>query len=117
VFAFVGRSLRFKNLRWHIRLVLAAMASDFVLVLGLVMFRDALSKVEMGMHWTLIIHIPIAISTLGLYVLTAHAGYSLYRGDESSRARLRILDKFLLTFRVLTLVTSLMFQMLRPPHF
>lgn len=112
-----GRSLRFTNLPMHIRLMLITMVADFVLVIGLVIFRNALDKVEMGMHWTLMVHVPIAISTLGLYALTAQAGYSLFKGDKSARARLKILDKILIVFRVLTLVTSIMVAWLRPEQF
>lgn len=109
-----ARSLHSKNLPMHIRLVLVAMVADFILVIGLVIFRNALDKVEMAMHWTLMVHVPIAISTLGLYALTAQAGYSLYKGDQKARVRLKVLDKILIAFRVLTLVTSIMVAWLRP---
>lgn len=112
-----GRSLRFKNLSKHIRIMIIAMVADLLLVVALVVFRNALGKVDMGMHWTLKVHVPIAISTLGLYILTAQAGYSLYKGDENARARLKVLDKFVIVFRVLTLVTSAMVIWLRPEQF
>jgi hypothetical protein len=105
-----GRSLRFKNLKRHIQIVQLAMAADILLVAGLVVFRKALGKVSMGMPWTLQIHIPIALTTILLYGLITRAGYRLRRGDERARPILRDLDKLVLVFRSLTLVTSLMVQ-------
>ncbi len=108
-----GRSLRFKNVRLHMRLMLAAFAGDLVLVLALVLMRDALSQVEMGMHWTLKVHIPFAVGTIVLYVFTIWAGFRLYKGDEGARPLLRGLDRVLVFSRVMTLVTSLMVTVLR----
>lgn len=108
-----GRSLRFTNLKWHIRLMLAAFAGDLVLVLALVMMKDALSQVSTGMHWTLMVHIPFALGTILLYAMATYAGYRLYRGDESARTVLKQTDRVLLFFRVMTLVTSLMVSLLR----
>ncbi len=113
IFFFWGRSLRFKNLQLHITLMLSCLVADLVLVLALVFMKNALSQVSLGMHWTLRIHIPIAVSTVVLYFFTAHAGYRLYRGDEKARKWLRELDKILVVFRVLTLVTSLMVSVFR----
>lgn len=101
-----GRSLRFKNLRWHIRLMLTAFAADFALVFVLAVHRRALSKVTLTMPWTLKIHVPIAVLTLVLYILAVWTGYRLYRGHPV-RARLRALDRVLIPSRILTLVTSL----------
>ena len=108
-----GRSLRFKNLKLHIRLMLVAFAGDLILVLALVMMKDALSKVSLGMHWTLKVHIPFALGTIVLYMIASYAGYRLYRGDESARPVLRRSDRVLLFFRIMTLVTSLMVSGLR----
>jgi hypothetical protein len=113
VLFFWGRSLRFKNLSLHIRVMWTALACDFLLVFALVFFRDALNKVNMDMPWTLKVHVPIAISTLGLYVITAWQGVRLYRGDESARIWLRRFDRLLVTSRVLTFVTSMMVTVLR----
>lgn len=110
---FWGRSLRFRNLRWHIRAMLTAMAADILLVLALVFHRDALGQLDTGMHWTLRLHVPIAVLTVALYFPTAYAGYQLYRGHEPARPRLRRLDRWLVTFRVLNLVTSVMVQIFR----
>lgn len=101
-----GRSLRFKNLRWHIRLMLLSFVADLGLVLVLVIHRKALGKVNMGMPWTLKLHVPIAVFTILLYFLAVWTGYRLYRGAPV-RHRLRIIDRFLVPARVLTLVTSL----------
>lgn len=110
---FWGRSLRFTNLNLHIGLMLFCLVADFGLVLALVMMKSALSQVEWSMHWTLQIHIPVAVTTVALYIPTAWSGYQLWRGKESYRPRLRELDKFLVIFRVLTLVTSVMVYWLR----
>lgn len=107
---FYGRSLRFKNLKWHIRLMMFAMTADIFLVASLVVFRDALSKVQLGMPWTLFVHIPFAISTVVLYFFAAWNGYRLYRGHEAARPKLRAYDRALCVARVMTLVTSLMVQ-------
>ncbi|HMN68594.1 MAG TPA: hypothetical protein PKC28_08640 [Bdellovibrionales bacterium] len=108
-----GRSQRFKNLRLHIPLMVAAFAADVLLVAGLVAFRDALSEVHGDMHWTLKVHIPIAVATLLFYCLATWNGYRLFKGDESARGRLRLCDRFLVPLRVLTLVTSVMVTCLR----
>lgn len=101
-----GRSLRFKNLRWHIRLMLTAFAADLALVFVLAVHRQALGKVSLGMPWTLKIHVPIAVLTVVIYFFAVWTGYRLYRGHPV-RARLRALDRILIPARILTLVTSL----------
>jgi len=93
--------------------MLLAMVADLALVLGLVIGRDALMKVELEMPWTLMIHVPIAVLTVVFYFITAWAGYQLYLGKDT-RLRLRRLDKILVPLRVLTLVTSLMVQFIKP---
>ncbi|MGE4130922.1 MAG: hypothetical protein AB7F86_04755 [Bdellovibrionales bacterium] len=105
-----GRSLYRKNLTWHIRLMLTAFVADVILILALVFGRQALSKVGPDMSTLLMVHVSIAISTVVLYVLTIRAGYRLYKGDKAARARLKILDKILVTARVFTLVTSLILE-------
>lgn len=112
IFFFWGRSLCFKNLRLHILVMLCVMAADLALVAALVIMRDALGKVGVSMPWTLQIHVPIAVSTVVLYFFTAWTGYQLYCG-RPVRSRMRILDKILVTFRILTLVTSLMVQFIK----
>jgi uncharacterized membrane protein YhhN len=107
---FYGRSLRFTNLRRHIQVMTFVTVADILLVLGLVIFRDALTKVRMDMPWTLQVHVPIAVFTVILYVLTWLAGYRLWKGEAAARERLRALDRVLVPARILTLVTSLMVQ-------
>lgn len=104
-----GRSLRFTNLRWHIRLMLIAFAADMVLIAGLVFGRQALGKVSMEMSFALKIHVPIAIFTVVLYFAAIWCGYKLYHGLPV-RTWLRRVDKWLLFFRVMTLVTSVWVQ-------
>ena len=113
LFFFWGRSLRFKNLKMHIGVMSGVITADLLLVLGLVIERDALSKVGVSMPWTLKIHVPIAIFTVLLYLLTAWTGVQLYRG-KPVRARMRGLDRILVPARVLTLVTSIMVQLIKP---
>jgi hypothetical protein len=93
--------------------MLTAMFADIALVVMLVIFRDALDHVHMQMPLTLKIHVPIAISTVLLYPVTAWQGYRLYRGDESARRALVLCDRVLVPLRVLTLVTSLMVGFLK----
>lgn len=108
-FFFWGRSLRFKNLNLHIQVMSVVIIADLALVASLVLMRDALGKVGMTMPWTLKIHVPIAVLTVILYLLTAWTGFQLLKGKALHR-RMRALDKMLVTSRILTLVTSLMVQ-------
>ena len=109
-----GRTLHHKNLRLHIQIMLASLIADLTLVIVLVVFRDALGTVAQGdMPLILMIHVPIAISTVLLYFIAAWNGYQLYRGNEKARARLRIADRFLVAFRALTLITSFLVPYLR----
>lgn len=88
----------------------SAFIADLILILALVFGRQALNKVSGDMSVELMIHVPIAITTVVAYVFTMQAGYRLYRGHEPARARLVLWDKILTTLRVLTLVTSLWVQ-------
>jgi hypothetical protein len=103
-----GRTLWSKNLRLHIAVMLSCFAGDLLLVFALVTMRNALAQVSPGMHWTLKLHVPIAVGTLVFYFLASLAGYRLYKGDERARPRLKLFDKILVTLRVLNLATSLM---------
>lgn len=109
---FYGRSLHGTNLRLHIRIMIGCLVADYALVLALVVVRNALGSVNTDMHWTLMVHLPFAISSIVLYALTARAGYQLLSG-KPVRARLRKLDRLLVVARVMTLVTSVMVQILR----
>jgi hypothetical protein len=109
-----GRTLAHKNIRLHIAVMLTCLVADLILVLALVLMKDALSQVSLGMHWTLKIHIPIAVATVIMYFFTAAAGFRLYIGFESARPWLRRFDRMLLTLRILTLITSLMVTAIRP---
>lgn len=108
-----GRAQWSQNLRLHIRAMQLAFVLDLSLVLALVILRDALGQVSMDMHWTLKVHIPIAITTLAMYVLTGAYGFQLHWGNEAARAKLRFCDKILVTARILTFVTSMMVTILR----
>lgn len=110
---FWGRSLRFTNRERHARVMVMAMTGDFLLVFGLVVFRRALGEISPVMHWTLMIHVPVAVCTLLLYVITARFGFALRRGDEGARTPHKLSAKILVVLRVATLVTALMVQYLR----
>ncbi|MGZ3721444.1 MAG: hypothetical protein ACXVA9_00855 [Bdellovibrionales bacterium] len=112
VFFFWGRSLRFKNLKLHMRVMTAVIIADLSLIAYLVVARNALGKLEMGMPWTLKIHVPIAIFTAGMLLLTGWTGYQLSKGKPLHR-RMRFLDRILVPARVLTLLTSLMVQFIK----
>jgi hypothetical protein len=109
LFFFWGRSLRFTNLRLHIVTMLSVIAADYALIGYLVLNHDALGKVSLGMPWTLKLHVPIALFTAAMYIVTAWTGFQLYRG-KPLHARMRLFDRILVPARVLTLVTSLMVQ-------
>jgi hypothetical protein len=108
-FFFWGRSLRFKNLWLHMRVMTAVIAADLALVAYLVVNHDALGKVGLSMPWTLKVHVPIAVFTVFMYLLTGWTGYQLYKG-KPLHARMRFFDRILVPARVLTLITSLMVQ-------
>lgn len=110
---FWGRSLRFKDLNRHVRVMILAMSGDFLLVLGLVVFRRALGEISPSMHWTLMIHVPIAVSTLIAYVITAYFGFKYRQGRDEARWRHMISAKTLVILRVLTFVTAVMVQVIR----
>jgi len=112
-FLFWGRSLRFKNLRLHIWIMCGVIVADLALVTALVIWRDALGKIHPGMPWTLMVHIPIAVTTLLFYFPTAWTGYQLSRGLPV-RARMRRLDRVVVVGRTLTFLTSVMVQFLKP---
>lgn len=105
-FYFYGRSLRKKNVALHIKVMSGVIAADVALVLFLVLARSALSKVSMGMPIYLIIHIFFALSTVLLYVAAVMTGLKLKKGQTQYLGRMRLIDKILTPFRVLTLVTS-----------
>ena len=112
VFFFWGRSLRFKNLPLHMLVMSAVIVADLTLVAALVIHRHALEKLDLGMPWTLKLHVPIAIFTVVMYLITGWTGFQLYRGKPLHK-RMRILDHILVPARVLTLVTSLMVQFIK----
>ena len=104
-----GRSLWRTNNLLHRKLMLTAFAMDVTLVAALVIGRQALSKVGTHMSFPLMVHVPIAILTISLYVFTVIAGIQLSMGHPTRR-RLYWLDKALTTSRILTFVTSLWVQ-------
>jgi hypothetical protein len=112
IFFFWGRSLRFKNLRLHMIIMTAVIAADLGLVGALVIRRHALAKISLGMPWTLKVHVPIAVFTVVLLIMTGWTGLQLSRG-KPLHARMRALDRIVVPALVLTFLTSLMVQFLR----
>jgi len=109
-----GRTLWRTHLKRHILIMLGVYISDVTLVLSLVFYRQALDRVHVQMPLILMIHIPIAILTLLLYTIAIWTGSQLWRKPtEHVRVRLRLLDRSLIIFRTLTLVTSLMVSFLK----
>lgn len=104
---FWGRSLHKTDLKRHIRVMSLVMVGDLSLVAALVLMRDALSKVEPAMKLSLMIHVPIAVSTVVLYLLIAIAAIGTYKGKPWKRWIGRV-DKLLVPARVLTSLTSLL---------
>ena len=83
------------------------MIIDVLLVLALVIGRNALGTVVSGnMGGLLLIHVPIAISTVIGYVFATFYGLKLKKGQRSYLKHMRILDKFLVPTRVLNTLTS-----------
>ncbi|MBX7232429.1 MAG: hypothetical protein K1X29_10120 [Bdellovibrionales bacterium] len=101
-----GRSLATINLNKHIRWMIAVIALDTSLILFLVFFRNALSKVNLSMSPLLIIHIIFALSTVVAYVLTLYWGFKIRSGLRQP-GLMRRLDRIIVTLRALTLLTSI----------
>jgi len=112
IFFFWGRSLRFNNLRLHMIVMTAVIAADLGLVGALVIRRHALSKVSLGMPWTLKLHVPIAVFTVVMLLVTGWTGFQLSRGKKL-HARMRILDRIVVPALVLTFLTSLLVRFFR----
>ncbi len=91
-------------------LMFGCLIADYVLVFYLVAFRDALGEINSAMHWTLMLHIPFALTTLIFYALTAYTGYRLWKGEHKLRFRLRLYDRILIFARIFTFFTSVMVQ-------
>jgi hypothetical protein len=104
---FWGRNLRFTDLNRHIRVMTMVLIGDLALVGGLVVVRDALSKVHTDMKWSLMIHVPIAVLTVVLYLLLTFFAVGTYMG-KPWRIWIRRFDRFLVPARVLTSLTSLL---------
>ncbi len=106
-FFFWGRELRKTNLKRHIRVMSMVLIGDLALVAGLVVARDALSKVNAGMKWSLMIHVPFAVSTVVLYLIIAYFAIGTYRG-KPWRHWIGLVDRMLVPARVMTSLTSLL---------
>ncbi len=90
--------------------MLTAFGADLILIVCLVVGREALSKIHPGMSLPLMVHVPTAVTTTLLYFPTVWAGYQLSRG-KPTRTRLYWLDKALTIGRILTFITSCWVQL------
>lgn len=108
-----GRSLRHKNRGAHVKWMLSAISLDLVLVALLVCFRKALSKVHSTMHWSLMVHVPLAIFSVLCYFFAIYFGYQLLKGRREFLRPMRIIDRLVMPARILTLLTSILVQVLK----
>lgn len=106
-FFFWGRGLHGRDLKRHVRVMRFVIVGDLALIVGLVVLRDALSKVHSDMKWSLMVHVPIAISTVVLYLLMVYFATGTYWG-RPWRHWIRRLDRLLVPFRVATSLTSVL---------
>lgn len=96
-----------RNLQLHILLMSVAMLIDVLLVIALVFMRNALGTVFSGdVSGMLLIHIPIAITTVIGYGFALYFGIKLKNGQRQHISSMRWLDRGLVPLRVLNTVTS-----------
>ncbi|MCB0390856.1 MAG: hypothetical protein KDD58_06190 [Bdellovibrionales bacterium] len=103
----VGRFQVKRNLQLHIKLMSTAMIIDVLLVVALVITRNALGTVISGdMSGMLLIHVPIAISTVIGYGFATYFGLKLKKGQRQYLKHMRITDKVVVPLRILNTTTS-----------
>ncbi|MCB0355547.1 MAG: hypothetical protein KDD40_00980 [Bdellovibrionales bacterium] len=103
----IGRFQVKKNLKLHIKLMSLAMTIDILLVIALVLMRNALGTVVSGkMSGILMVHVPIAISTVIAYGFATYFGLKLKRGQRQYLKHMRITDKVVIPLRLLNTFTS-----------
>lgn len=103
----VGRFQVKKNLRLHIQLMSTAMVIDVVLVIALIVMRNALGTVINGnLSGMLLIHVPIAIATVIGYGFATYFGLKLKYGHSEYLKHMRFLDRIIVPLRILNTTTS-----------
>jgi hypothetical protein len=109
----IGRLLVNKNLKLHIYMMSSAMVVDILLVLSLVIFRNALGTVLSGnLNWLLVVHILIAVSTIIGYGFAFYFGLQLKKGNRSFLKPMKTIDPYILSLRILTSHTSWLLMMM-----
>ncbi|MCC7403333.1 MAG: hypothetical protein IT288_02960 [Bdellovibrionales bacterium] len=103
-----GRQLAHKDKVLHAKVMLAVMAGDLGLLLFLTFFREALGAVKLTMPWILIVHIILALITMGAYIMALINGIRLLRGNGQVKSQMRMIDRVALPGRILVFVTSVM---------
>lgn len=107
-----GRFQVKKNLKLHIQLMSTAMIIDVLLVIVLVVTRNALGTVVSGeMSGILLVHVPIAILTVVSYGFAAFYGIKLKKGQRKYLKHMRVVDKLVVPLRILNTTTSWMLLM------
>ena len=109
----IGRLLVKKNLKLHIYMMSSAMFVDILLVVALVIFRNALGTVFSGnLNWLLVVHILIAITTVISYGFAFYFGIQLKKGNLSFLKPMKRIDPYVLALRILTSHTSWLLMMM-----
>lgn len=97
-----------KNKYKHIKIMRFSIIWDLLLVAQIELTRGAIVKASKAMTNPLIlnIHVSLAIGTVLLYALIFYTGTKLKSGDESIRAKHKIIGICTLTTRLSTFITS-----------
>jgi hypothetical protein len=108
-FLLVGRRLPRRHRVLHAWWMTGVIVADLLLIVGLVIQRNALESVKITMPIVLYVHLSFAITTVILYLLAIIVGIRLLRGYNHLGA-MRGLDRVIVPCRIMTLVTSLWLQ-------
>lgn len=108
-FLLYGRRLPAHHRQLHAWWMSGVIMADLALIVGLVVGRNALDKIEYTMPILLYIHLAFAMTTVVLYGCALVVGVRLLRGHSQPGA-MRGLDRLIVPIRTLTLVTSILLQ-------
>jgi len=97
-----------KNRGLHVKLMSIGIIWDILLVLQIELTRGAIAKASKVVtnEWLLNFHVTIAVSTVVLYGFMVYFGRKLLKGDNSVRAKHKLLGIITITLRTLTYITS-----------
>jgi len=92
----------------HVKIMSTAMIWDIILILQIELSRSAILKASKAMTNTmwLNIHVSIAVITVIFYVFMTLTGRKVLKGDNSLKARHRVLGYTTTVLRILTFATS-----------